>query len=133
VQKLADRAAARQERAAIGVVWSRRETVLPAGYEFEAGEHLAVDVWEEEPAGEAPASWRVVERIATDPGDYGRVHDAHGRQVGRVCSLSDGGHLLRIEYFEHAEGAATEGEPPEGADGGRAGEIGAARASAPPA
>ena len=108
VRKLAERAAGRRGPEPVGLVWSRRESNLAEGYEFATGEHLAVDVYEEEqPGGELPPSRRIVERATTDPEDLGQVYGAAGELVGRVCEVKRGGHLLRMEYFEGQQGATA--------------------------
>jgi hypothetical protein len=113
LERLEAGAAAARERgpAAVGLVWSTRESVVDPDT-LQPGEYIAVDIRLEgcphvagEPVPDAlsdpPCWWTLAERVTTDPQDLGVVRDGFGARVGRVMELE--GSMISIEMDEAAE------------------------------
>jgi hypothetical protein len=92
--------------AAVGLIWSRQESVVDLAVLYE-GEYVAVDLRMEggmpvplrgspAVAAAAPGAWHMSERITRDPQDLGIVRDAEGARIGRVMELD--GSMITIEW-----------------------------------
>lgn len=86
------------------VMWTERTSKVDMSALVE-GDELAID-YTILSTGDGFTIANVAERVTRDPGDFGKVFDASGREIGRVRETEGAGIISYTLYEEAAAGAA---------------------------